>query len=132
MEQICSKNAPSFFFSNNFKSWRWKLSFSRDPVILDLKLQLAPLWKLHKLSSWINLNFLKNHLIFMVSSHKYYIGITFGLFPYNNLSSASWSFKSRITGSRLKLNLQGHNLKLIGKKTWSIFGANLLHPNSDL
>ena len=29
------------FFSNNFKSWCCKLSFSRDPVILDLKLQLA-------------------------------------------------------------------------------------------
>ena len=33
---------------------------------------------------------------------------------------ASWSFGSRITGSRLKLNLQGQNLKLFGKIAWSI------------
>jgi hypothetical protein len=34
---------------------------------------------------------------------------------------ASWSFRSRITGSALKLNFQGYNLKLLEKKTWSIF-----------
>ena len=30
-----------FFFSNNLKLWPCKFSFSRDPVILDLILQLA-------------------------------------------------------------------------------------------
>ena len=29
------------FFLNNFKFWPCKFSFSPDPVILDLKLQLA-------------------------------------------------------------------------------------------
>ena len=41
-----SKFAPKMlqvFFSINFKFWPCKLSFSRDPVILDLKLQLARL-----------------------------------------------------------------------------------------
>jgi hypothetical protein len=45
---------------------------------------------------------------------------------------ASWSLRSRITGSALKLNLQCQNWKFSGKKSWSIFGANLLHPNFDL
>ncbi len=45
---------------------------------------------------------------------------------------ASWSLRSRITGSALKLNLQCQNWKLFGKKTWNIFGANLLHPNFGL
>ena len=42
---------------------------------------------------------------------------------------ASWSFRSRITGSALKLNLQCQNWNFFGKKTWSIFEANLLHLN---
>ncbi len=40
VEQICSKNAPSFF-SRIIYVLDQKFSFSRDPVILDLKLQLA-------------------------------------------------------------------------------------------
>ena len=42
---------------------------------------------------------------------------------------ASWSLRSKITGSALKLNWQCQNLNFFLKKTWSIFGANLLHLN---
>ena len=45
---------------------------------------------------------------------------------------ASWSLRSRITGSGLKLNFWVQHINYLGKKTWMIFGANLLHPNSDL
>ena len=38
VKQICSKNVPSFF---PMKSWTREFSFSVDPVILDLKRQLA-------------------------------------------------------------------------------------------
>ena len=43
--------------------------------------------------------------------------------------SVGWSLRSRITGSRLKLNFWVQHINYSGKKTWSIFGANLLHPN---
>ena len=45
---------------------------------------------------------------------------------------ASWSLRSRITGSALKLNFWVKHIHYSGKKTWSNFGANLLHPNCDL
>ena len=45
---------------------------------------------------------------------------------------ASWSLRSRITGSALKLNFWVQHINYSEKKTWSNFGANLLHPNCDL
>ena len=42
------------------------------------------------------------------------------------------SLRSRTTGSALNLKFGVQNLNYSGKKIWSIFGENLLHPNCDL
>ena len=53
-------------------------------------------------------------------------------FLQKTTTSASWSLRSRITGSAPKLNFWVQNINFPWKKTWSNFGANLLHPNCDL